>query len=213
MKRNKQLFTLLILFFILVLEGCKKNDAQDPTLPNGSTPYTAEQVNFVPYTSATSTLTFKKAPDFTEELKLNFERRITLKQVFAWDQTFLSIAADTALKVELKLRYLQTAQESQKTLAVYMPYRDVTSAIQQTIFETPIVPTQIEDGFFENKVTFYDTLSLESSEWYAVFEIEPLTSTPESVDDPKNFSKIYYSKSFGIIAMNQKNGNRWMLHP
>ncbi len=210
MSRRLGLFLLSTLFIVV---GCEKTDmSDDPTLPDGATPYSAEEAAFVSYT--TGEYVFKKSPAFSDEISLTYHERREEKQVYAWSQTYLKFSTDTSLEVELRLRYLETEDKAaRKTLAIYMPYRDFTSAIQYTIFETPIYKDELEAGFFQDKVTFHDTLDLGGSDWYNVFEILPLSSTPAEIDDEENFEKIYYSKTIGLIEIDQKNGNKWVFHP
>jgi hypothetical protein len=205
-------FYLLLFFVPLILTNCQKQEeTEDSTLPPGAIPFTADEVAFVPYTS--TNLTFKKAPDFTEELILGFIERKATEEVFAWDQTNFHFGSDPYLNLEFRLRYLQTETTAQKTLAIYMPYWDDAGVIRSNVFEMPLVMTDDETNFFQSLVTFHESIDLNGTVWTDVFEIKPLLSTEESMDSETNFEKIFYNKTAGLIQMNQKNGDNWMIFP
>ncbi|MFT5824187.1 MAG: hypothetical protein ACI8ZM_005453 [Crocinitomix sp.] len=204
-------FLYISLVLIAIISCNKETIPEGPILPTGATPYEATEIAFVPYNSGDRV--FKKAPEFTTELILNFKERLATEQVFAWDQTFFTFNVDPGLELELRLRYLQAEEEYHKSLAIYMPYRDVFGTVRTSIFETPIDETVLETSFFTELVTFHDTLEINGSDWFGVFEINPLTSTDPAVDEEVNFSKVYYNATFGIIEMDQKNGDVWILHP
>ncbi|MBK7128908.1 MAG: hypothetical protein IPH66_06015 [Crocinitomicaceae bacterium] len=112
--------------------SCNKEEPDDTTnLPDGATPYTETDIQFVPYSS--SSLVFKKLPLLDSTLVLNFVERKRTEEYFAWDQTFFTYSTDAELTAEFRLRYLQT-DNSQKTLAMYLPYRDAANQIQSNIF-------------------------------------------------------------------------------
>lgn len=192
--------------------SCNKETIPDgPVLPTGATPYETTEIAFVPYSAGDRI--FKKSPDFTTELILNFKERLATEQVFAWDQTYFTFNIDPGLELELRLRYLQTEEEYHKSLAIYMPYRDVFGTVRTSVFETPIDKTVLETSFFTELVTYHDTLEINGTDWFGVFEINPLTTTDPALDNELNFSKVYYNSTFGIIEMDQKNGDVWILHP
>lgn len=204
----KRLITISTIF-ILLFTGCKKDDEPTgPNLPEGATPYTEADIQFVPYTS--SSPVYKTLPDLDSQLTLNFIERIRTEEYFAWDQTYFSYSNDPNLELELRLRYLQT-DNSQKTLAMYFPYQDELGTYRENIFETPISSTNISSGFFQDIVTFHDTISLGGSLFYKVYEIKELVSTDIDKDGPENYARIFYNKNYGIIQMKQRNGTIWML--
>ena len=197
-------FGITSLFF-----SCDKEEPDDTTnLPDGATPYTETDIQFVPYSS--SSLVFKKLPLLDSTLVLNFVERKRTEEYFAWDQTFFTYSTDAELTAEFRLRYLQT-DNSQKTLAMYLPYRDASNQVQSNIFEIPISPIGIENGFFQNLVEYHDTILLNAIEWYNVYEVTPLISTDADEDGPENYNKVYYNSTYGLIQMNQKNGTEWIL--
>jgi hypothetical protein len=202
----------ILVLVILLAFACKKEEEPDGnSLPPGTSPYTETEIDFVPY--STGPITFKKAPGFTETLTLNFVERLATEQVFAWDQTFFKWSTDAALQLEFRLRYLQAEDEAQKTLAIYLPYRDNSGTVRSSIFETPIVTTGLSDGFFADLVSFHTEIELHGTVWNNVFEINPLVTTEPGEDSPLNFSKVFYTQSNGIIVMIQKNGDEWVLQP
>ncbi|NOQ72044.1 MAG: hypothetical protein GQ574_08590 [Crocinitomix sp.] len=203
---------LYISLVVLTLVSCnKETEPEGPILPVGAVAFGEGDIAFVPY--GASDQVFKKAPDFTTELILNFKERLFTEQVFAWNQTFFTFNVDPGLELELRLRYLQAEEEYHKSLAIYMPYRDVFGNAKTSVFETPLDTTVLESGFFTDLVTFHDTLEINGADWFDVFEINPLTSTNPEADSETNFSKVYYNPTFGIIEMDQKNGDVWILHP
>lgn len=203
---------IYIVCVALAIVSCNKDNEPDgPVLPFGATPYETAEVAFVPYNSGDRV--FKKAPEFTTELILNFKERRATKEAFAWDQTFFTFTFDLSLELELRLRYLQAETEYHKSLAIYMPYRDEVAVVRTTIFETPIDETVLETSFFSDIVTFHDTIEINGMDWYDVFEISPLTSIDPLIVSETNFTKIYFNAIFGIIEMDQKNGDVWILHP
>lgn len=204
---------ILAACLIFLLAACKKEVPPTSNLPDGAVPYTEQDVQFVPYTSAN--LEFKRLPLLDSTLSLTFVKRERTEEYFAWDQTYFTFNADPELELELRLRYLQTESESQKTLALYMPYRDATAydSIRHNVFEMPIDPVNIQTTWFENHIVFHDTIIFNSAEWYDVYEVNELVSTDPGKDGPKNFDKIYYNTFHGIIKMDQKNGNNWVLIP
>jgi hypothetical protein len=201
-----------VIFFVvcmLLIVACKKVDPPvENNLPEGATPYTETDIQFVPYTSGDRV--FKKMPLLDSTLVLAFKERLRTEEYFAWDQTFFTFSTDPALELELRLRYLQT-DNSQKTLALYMPYEDATGTYQVNIFEMPIDPASISTGFFQNHIVYHDTVTYNGVEWYDVFEVNELISTDPNKDGPKNFQKIYYNIVYGIIKMDQNNGTVWVL--
>lgn len=206
MARN---FIIGLLGITLLLMSCKKTEnPNEPNLPAGATPYTENDIQFVPYTSGNRV--FKKMPLLDSTLVFTFKERIRTEEYFAWDQTFFTYDTDSELEVEFRLRYLQ-ADNSQKTLAMYMPYRDATGAVKRNLFEIPITPTNIETGFFELLVDFHDTLTINSIDWYNVYEVSELVNTNAGDDGPENYTKIFYNKTYGVIEMDQKNGTVWVL--
>lgn len=207
----RNLFFLFLLLGISLLSCKKEPEATGPFLPEGVTPYTAEQVATVPY--STSDQLFKKAPGFTSELNLVFLERIATEQFYAWDQTYFQLGADPYLKVEARLRYLQTGNENYKTLVIYLPYWDDNGVIQSTLFEFPIDMIDFSNSFFQDLVIFHEELDLGPVTWTNVYEILPLTSTPASEESSENFERAYYSKEKGIIGFNQINGDQWVLFP
>jgi hypothetical protein len=209
---KKSLIYIICTVFAVI--SCNKDtEPEGPILPTGATAYEASEIAFVPYGSGSGEQVFKKAPGFTSELTLTFKERLATEEAFAWDQTFLTFNTDVGLEVELRLRYLQAETEYHKSLAIYMPYRDEVAVVRTTVFETPIDETVLGTSFFADLVTFHDTLAIYGAERYDVFEINPLTSTEASIDSETNFTKIYYNSTFGILQMDQKNGDVWILHP
>lgn len=203
---------LYIALFSIAFISCNKNDAPEgPILPVGAVPYEASEVAIVPYSAGD--YVFKKSPDFTEEFTINFKERLATEEAYAWDQTFFTLSFDPVLELELRLRYLQAEDEYHKSLAIYMPYRDEVAVIRKTVFETPIDPTILDESFFDELVTFHEMIEINGVEWLDVYEINPLTSTDSSIDSDTYFTKIYFNAAFGLIQLDQKNGDVWILHP
>lgn len=195
--------------FLFGVLSCKKQeDTNSSTLPEGATAYTETDIQFVPYVSGNKV--FKKMPLLDSSLVFVFKERIRTEEYFAWDQTYFTYDTDPDLELEFRLRYLQT-DNSQKTLAMYMPYRDANNIARTNIFEIPLDNSEIETGFFQNLVNFYDTLVINSIEWYDVYEVTELVGTNPDNDGMENYSKIYYNSTYGIIEMDQKNGTVWVL--
>lgn len=217
LQMKKSLIHIACLFLVPIAIGivsCNKDTEPDgPILPTGATPYEASEVTFVPYGTGSGEQVFKKAPDFTSELTLIFKERLATEEAFAWDQTFLTFNTDVGLETELRLRYLQAETEYHKSFAIYMPYRDEAAVVRTTVFETPIDETVLATSFFADLVTFHDTLAIYGVDRYDVFEINPLTSTEASIDSETNFTKIYFNTTFGILEMDQKNGDVWIFYP
>ena len=197
---------LAISLFIL---SCNKEE-NNPTqqLPDGATPYTEMDIQFVPYT--TGDKVFKRMPLLDSTLVLQFVERKRTEEYYAWDQTWFTFSSDPDLELELRLRYLQT-DNSQKTLAIYMPYKDAGGTSRTNIFEMPIDTVGMSSGFFQNHITFHDTVVYNNVEWYNVYEVSELISTDSDKDGPENFDKICYNRIYGIIKMDQTNGNVWVL--
>jgi hypothetical protein len=203
---RKNIFFILS---VLLLVSCNKVDPPPGNnLPEGATPYTETDIQFVPYVSGDKV--FKKMPLLDETLSLNFKERLRTEEYFAWDQTWFTFSSDPSLELELRLRYLQS-DNSQKTLAMYMPYKDSYGVSRTNIFEIPIETTDFSTGFFQNHIVFHDTVVYNSVEWYDVYEVSELVSTDTDKDGPENFEKIYYNKVYGIIRMDQTNGKVWVL--
>ena len=202
---------ILLTAGLLLISSCKKTDPPHNSLPDGATPYTESDIQFVPYTSGDRV--FKRLPLLDSTIILNFEQRLRTEEYFAWDQTYFTFSVDPELELELRLRYLQTENESQKTLAIYMPYRDGTAhdSIRQNVFEMPIDHSNISSSFFVDHIVFYDTIVINNIEWFNVYEVNELLATDPGKDGPTNFDKIYYNSFYGIIRMNQNNGNDWVL--
>lgn len=205
MKKHLLIFAIML----SVSFACKKAEPQNNTsLPEGATPYTESDIQFVPYTS--NNAVFKRLPSLDSTVVLNFKERLRTEEYFAWDQTYFTFDHDPTLELELRLRYLQS-DNSQKTLAIYMPYYDNSATYRTNIFEMPIDPTSIETGFFTNLIDFHDTIVFSGVEWYDVYEVNELISTDPDKDGAQNFDKIYFNTVYGIIRMNQNNGNDWLL--
>ena len=201
--------SILALFCLTLFAGCKKADPPaGHNLPAGATPYTEADMQFVPYSGAS--LVYKRLPLLDSTLTLTFKERLNTEEYFAWDQTYFTYSSNPALELELRLRYLQT-DNSQKTLAIYMPYRDSGGEYRTNIFEMPINPATISTGFFQNHIIFHDTIVFNSVEWYDVLEVKELLSTDPDKDGPENYDLIYYNTVYGIIRMNQNNGTDWLL--
>lgn len=94
---------------------------------------------------------------------------------------------------------------------MYLPYRDATNTPRTNIFEIPISPIGIESGFFQNLVEYHDTITLNSIDWYNVYEVTPLISTDPEKNGPENYDRAYYNSVYGLIGMNQLNGTQWIL--
>ena len=203
--------TVLIVTTVL-MSACKKEEPSDgPAIPEGSEPYTEADIQFVPYTSG-DRLFNRISPDEDSSFTLVFKERLRTEAYYAWDQTYFTYSNDATKEVELRLRYLQTEEKSQKTLAIYLPYHDAVGTLQQRLFEVPIGnPDSLEDGYFKDLVDFHDTLVVNSIEWYDVYEIEPLTPVDPTKDGPENYVRILYNKIYGIIEMDQNNGSKWVL--
>ena len=203
-------FKYIIVFFVtLSVFSCKKTEPNGiKKLPEGATPYTESDIQFVPY--GTVNKVFKKLPLLDSTWVLNFKERLRTEEYFAWDQTFFTFDFDPELELELKLRYLQT-DNSQKTLAIYIPYKDATGVGRTNLFEMPLDESSIETSFFTDLVDFHDTISFNGIEWYNVYEVNELLSTDLEKDGPENFKKIFYNKVYGIIEMEQNNGTTWIL--
>lgn len=203
---------ILLCLFALVCFSCNKDtEPEGPILPAGATAYSAEEVAFVPYNDGERV--FKKSPDFTDELILTFKERLATEEVYAWNQTYFTLSSDPYLELELRLRYLQAENQAEKTLAIYMPYRDENSFPRASIFEMPLDTAGIETGFFSEIITFHPSIEINGIAWDNVYEVSPLTSTDEEFDHPTNYSKVFYNTVFGIIELDQKNGDKWILHP
>lgn len=200
---------LVFIGIAVSLVSCNKDEPDDTTnLPEGATPYTEADIQFVPYQSGNRV--FKKLPLLDSTLELQFTQRSRTEEYFAWDQTFFNYSTDPELQAEFRLRYLQT-DNSQKTLAMYLPYRDLNNVARTNLFELPISPVGIETGFFQELIDFHDTLVLNSIMWYNVYEVKPLLTTDSIKDGVENYNRIYYNTVYGLIKMNQKNGTEWML--
>lgn len=194
---------------VILMLACNKVEPDDSNnLPDGATPFTEADLQFVPYTS--SSLVFKKLPGLDSTLTLNFVERKREEDFFAYDQTFFNYSTDAALQAEFRLRYLY-ADNTQKTLAMYLPYRDAANNPQTNLFEIPISTYGLESGFFKNLVDFHDTLILNSVMWFNVYEVTPLVSTDSDKDGPQNYNRVFYNKTYGLIKMIQKNGTEWLL--
>jgi hypothetical protein len=194
---------------VFVAVSCDKEEPEGTTtLPEGATPYTETDIQFVPYQSGDRI--FKKLPLLDETLTLQFVKRERTEEYFAWDQTYFTYSTDAELEIEFRLRYLQS-DVSQKTLAMYLPYQDAGGTYRHTIFEIPISPNNIETSFFENLVDYHDTITLNAIDWYNVYEVKPLVSTDAEKDGPLNYDRVYYNSVYGLIQMNQKNGDDWIL--
>lgn len=205
----KKWIQILIPCLLMLASACQKEDPDDNSnLPDGATPYTEADIQFVPYQSGDRV--FKKLPLLDSTLILQFNERLRTEEYFAWDQTFFTYNTDPELKAEFRLRYLQT-DNSKKTLAMYLPYRDLNDVPRTNIFEIPISTVGLENGFFKNLVEYHDTLVLNSIEWYNVYEVTPLISTDSIKDGPENYNRVYYNKVYGLIKMDQRNGTQWML--
>lgn len=205
----KLIGSMLFLGMVVAVSSCKKEDPDDTSnLPDGATPYTETDIQFVPYQSGDRV--FKKMPLLDSTLVLTFKERLRTEEYFAWDQTYFTYSTDAELEAEFRLRYLQT-DNSQKTLAIYLPYRDATNTARTRIFEMPITPTNIESGFFKDLIDYHDTITLNAIDWYKVYEISPLISTDADKDGPQNYDKVYYNSVYGLIQMHQKNGTTWIL--
>jgi hypothetical protein len=205
----RTIFSFTAIALVLTVSGCDKEEPDSVTkLPEGATPYTETDIQFVPYQSGNRV--FKKLPLLDSTLILQFNQRLRSEEYFAWDQTFFTYSNDAELQIEFRLRYLQT-DNSKKTLAMYLPYRDASNVVRSNIFEVPITAAGIENGFFKNIVEYHDTITLNSIDWYRVFEIAPLLSTDAEKDGPQNYNRVYYNTTYGLIQMNQKNGTQWLL--
>ena len=203
---------VIFLFFLsVVLISCEKDEPSTgptSTLPDGATPFTEEDIQFVPYNSGNRV--FSTLPDLDSSMTLTFRERVRSEDYFAWDQTFFQYGDDANLELELRLRYLQS-DASKKTLAMYFPYYDNGGTLRENLFEVPVTSEGIETGFFQNIVEFHDTLVLNSIEFYDVFEIEELVSTDADKDGPTNNARVFYNKTHGLLQMKQRDGTRWML--
>lgn len=189
--------------------SCNKVEPDNSNnLPDGATPFTEADLQFVPYSA--NSLVFKKVPGLDSTLTLNFVERKREEEFFAFDQTFFNYSTDAALQAEFRLRYLY-ADNTQKTLAMYLPYRDAANNPQTNLFEIPISTYGLESGFFKNLVDYHDTLILNSIMWFNVYEVTPLVSTDTEKDGPENYNRVYYNKTYGLIKMIQKNGTEWLL--
>lgn len=203
---------ILLLLFVLIVVACKKNtETGEPKLPEGASPYTASELSFVPYTSTNQQ--FKKGPDFTQTLTLEFKERVTPAVFYAWDQTYFTFSTDPGLEVELRLRYLQAEEESLKTLAIYLPHRNASGTAYASIFEMPIETAEVETGFFSELVTFHSSIALFDTNWENVYEVRPINTVKPENDSPSRFETVYYSRESGILGMDQKNGDQWVLMP
>jgi len=200
-------FTVLIILGVLLI-SCQKEEEtpQANQIPPGSTPFTDDDILFVPYTSESPLFKDQNGNDLT----LNFKERLRTEEYYAWDQTYFTFSTDPTLELEMRLRYLQS-DVSKKTLAMYMPYYDTNGTLQNNLFEMPIDPTGLEEGFFKNIIDFYDTLNVGGTERYNVYEVNELVSTDAAKDGPNNFSKVFYNRTYGILQMRMKDGIIWTL--
>jgi hypothetical protein len=202
---------VLTVLFILVFStaSCKKTTVEPPKnkIPEGATPFTDNDILFVSYTSESPVF----ISQFNDTLRLNFIERKRTQEYYAWDQTYFTFSTNPSLKMELRLRYLQS-DVSKKTLAIYLPYLDNSNVLRNNLFEMPIDYTNVEQSFFANVVKFYDTLMVAGTERYNVYEVTELVSTDASKDGAKNFSKVMYNRSYGLLQMYQKDGIVWSLN-
>ena len=206
----KLIYPVIFIGLAAAALSCDKEEPDDSSnLPDGATPYTESDIQFVPYQSGDRV--FKKMPLLDSTLTLQFKERLRTEEYFAWDQTFFTLGSDPELEMEFRLRYLQGAEESQKTLAMYWPYKDNGGTARTNVFEIPISPNNIESGFFQNLVEYHDTITLNSIDWYKVYEVTPLVNTDPEKDSPQNCERLYYNDFYGLIQMNQKNGITWIL--
>ena len=162
---------IYVAFLASIFIACHKDDPSSfpvSTLPDGATPFSEEDIQFVPYTSGNKV--FATLPDLDSTKTLIFKERLRSEDYYAWDQTFFQFGDDANLELELRLRYLQS-DVSTKTLAMYFPYYDSGGTLRENLFEMPVSSEGIETSFFQNIVTFHDTLVLNSIEFYNVFEV------------------------------------------
>ena len=210
LEMKNYIHSIFIIALTVLVVACNKTEPPvTNNLPEGATAYTEADIQFVPYTE--NNLVFKRLPALDSTWVLNFKERVRSEDYFAWDQTYFTFSVDSELEMELRLRYLQTEETSQKTLAVYMPFQDAGGTYRTNLFEMPIDNQGLETGFFKDLIEFHDTIVFNSVEWYNVFEVNELLSTDPDKDGPKNFSKIYYNKVYGLIRMDQNNGTVWVL--
>lgn len=200
---------IIFLFLILSIVSCKKTTVDPPknNIPEGATPFTDNDILFVPYTSESPVF----ISQYNDTLRLNFVERKRTQEYYAWDQTYFTFSTDPSLQLELRLRYLQS-DVSKKTLAIYLPYYDNSNVLRNNLFEMPIDYSNVEQSFFANAVNFYDTLSVAGTERYNVYEVTELVSTDASKDGPNNFNKVMYNRTYGILQMYQKDGIVWSLN-
>lgn len=200
---------IIFLFLILSIVSCKKTTVDPPknNIPEGATPFTDNDILFVPYTSESPVF----ISQYNDTLRLNFVERKRTQEYYAWDQTYFTFSTDPSLQLELRLRYLQS-DVSKKTLAIYLPYYDNSNVLRNNLFEMPIDYSNVEQSFFANAVNFYDTLSVAGTERYNVYEVTELVSTDASKDGPNNFNKVIYNRTYGILQMYQKDGIVWSLN-
>ena len=207
--RGMKKLLYIILFANILAVACKKEEDDPLDIPEGAEPYTEENIQFVPYNATNEK--FELMPLLLSSFNIVFKERTRTEAYYAWDQTFFTFSNDPELELELRLRYFQS-DVSQKTLAVYLPYRDINDSVQTNLFEIPIEdPDSIEYGFFANLIDFHDTIIINAVEWYDVYEVLPVTSTDAEEDGPGNFEKLFYNKIYGIIELDQKNGDNWIL--
>lgn len=201
----KFILPVLVLIASLFL-SCNKVVEPTPVsnVPPGATAFNDSDIQFIPYTS--ESVVFKDQLDSV--LTLNFIERKQSEEYYAWDQTFFNFSTNPDLKIEMRLRYLQS-DVSKKTLAIYMPYFDNSGVLRTNLFEMPIDYNGIELGFFKNIVEFHDTLIINTVERYKVFEVTELVSTDANIDGPENFNKLYYNRTEGFLQMHVKNGMIW----
>lgn len=200
---------IIFLFLILSIVSCKKTTVDPPknNIPEGATPFTDNDILFVPYTSESPVF----ISQYNDTLRLNFVEHKRTQEYYAWDQTYFTFSTDPSLQLELRLRYLQS-DVSKKTLAIYLPYYDNSNVLRNNLFEMPIDYSNVEQSFFANAVNFYDTLSVAGTERYNVYEVTELVSTDASKDGPNNFNKVIYNRTYGILQMYQKDGIVWSLN-
>jgi len=200
---------IIFLFFFLSIVSCKKTTVDPPknNIPKGATPFSDNDILFVPYTSESPVF----ISQYNDTLRLNFVERKRTQEYYAWDQTYFTFSTDPSFQLELRLRYLQS-DVSKKTLAIYLPYYDNSNILRNNLFEMPIDYSNIEQSFFANAVNFYDTLSVAGTERYNVYEVSELVSTDASKDGPNNFNKVMYNRTYGILQMYQKDGIVWSLN-
>ena len=201
----QKIVTSILATCLVVFVACKKEE-EDPNNVYWSKldPFETEELNSHPYNALTQII-FQDQFDQVEPYM--FYQKTDQGTDWSWKEMVFKSQEEPSSNIEITYRYINIHNETTKSLSIKLPYKIGLDNWGKTDFELPISGGGIDTANYKNHLLLFDTLAIGAKEYYGVYEVKPLKQTMPDLDSDHNITRLYFSKNFGILQYERKNGS------